>query len=121
MTAPPLIDDEAIDQLRLLGARRPGLLQRVALRYIEDAEPRVAAMNKAVADANLEELTELAHALKGESRLLGAVQAAEAAETVEHHGRAGAASPLPVALRELQQVLRSTCAMLRELPECKSS
>jgi HPt (histidine-containing phosphotransfer) domain-containing protein len=122
MTAfvPPLLDIEAIDQLRMLEQRRPGMLQTVAFRYVADIASKLAGVDEALLNGDSVTVRELIHSLKGDSRLLGAELAASVAERIELAARAGDLATCAVDLVELKAVLRRTEAALLELPECQA-
>jgi HPt (histidine-containing phosphotransfer) domain-containing protein len=117
---PPLLDIEAIDQLRMLERRRPGMLQTVVQRYVEDIASKLAGVDEALRSSDSVTVRDLIHSLKGDSRLLGAELAASVAERIELNARAGDLSASSDDMVELRAVLQKTEAALLELPECKA-
>ena len=115
----PLLDHEALDQLRMLERRKPGMLRNVALRYVNESEQKLAAIEQALAREDPVTSRELAHALKGDSRLLGAEVAAEVAERVEYAARDGQLALCRDTLPDLASAISRTRSALLELPECQ--
>ena len=115
---PTMLEPETLAQLRVLEQRRPGFLARIALRYLDELDQRMVALRAALDLNDLEMLTELAHAFKGDSRLIGAEPAAREAERLERAARTGLGGECGPALDALYAVLGPTAAALRDLPEC---
>ena len=115
----PLLDHEALDQLRMLERRKPGMLRSVALRYVNESGQKLTAIEQALATQDAVTSRELAHALKGDSRLLGAEVAAEVAERIEYAARDGQLALGTQTLPELASAIARTRAALLELPECQ--
>jgi HPt (histidine-containing phosphotransfer) domain-containing protein len=113
-----MLDQDTIDQLRVLEKRRPGFLAKIVLRYLGETEMRVAALRTALEAGELGALVELAHSFKGDTRLIGAEPAALEAERLERAARDGMIAECAQALQGLADVLVPTCAALRALPEC---
>lgn len=84
----PVMDEKALFELQML--QRPGkpnLVHKLIATYLTDSPQRVAAIQKALAEANGPALQEAAHGLKGASLTLGLLQFAELCKTLEHMGR----------------------------------
>jgi HPt (histidine-containing phosphotransfer) domain-containing protein len=114
-----MLDAETLAQLRVLEVRRPGFLAKIVLRYLGETEMRVAALRTALEAGELGTLGELAHAFKGDTRLIGAEPAAIEAEKLERAARNANAVECAQAIQSLADVLVPTCAALRALPECQ--
>jgi HPt (histidine-containing phosphotransfer) domain-containing protein len=115
----PLLDHEALDQLRMLERRKPGMLRNVALRYVSESAQKLTALEQALASNDALTSRELAHALKGDSRLLGAELAAQVAERLEYAARDGQLALCVETLPELSSAISRTRGALLELPECQ--
>jgi HPt (histidine-containing phosphotransfer) domain-containing protein len=118
MSAPSLLDHEALEQLRMLEQRRPGMLRTVAVRFVKESEEKTAAIERALLAKDSESTRDLAHSLKGDARLLGAESAAEVCERLEYAARDAELGRCVELLPELSFVLGRTRAALLELPEC---
>ena len=114
----PLLDHEAIEQLRMLERRRPGMLRTVALRFVKESDEKIAALEQALASHDAMTARELAHALKGDGRLLGAKVAAEVCERMEHAARDQELARCAQMLPELRAAIAKTRTALLALPEC---
>jgi HPt (histidine-containing phosphotransfer) domain-containing protein len=118
MSTPSLLDHDALEQLRMLERRRPGMLRTVALRFVKESQEKTQAIEQALLAKDSDTTRELAHSLKGDARLLGAESAADVCERFEYAARAGELARCIELLPELSAVLGRTRSALLELPEC---
>ena len=82
--AGPALDPAILSELREIDQDDPGgMLRDVFTTYLEDAPERLETMSAAVAEGNLSELRDAAHALKGSSRTVGALELGRLCEDVE--------------------------------------
>jgi len=85
-TALPLqsnLDISAIDELRSMADGEPNFVAEVIALYLEDAETRVDQLRTAAATGDLTTLASIAHALRGSSANLGALEIVRICRTVE--------------------------------------
>ena len=78
--------------------------------YLEDTPKRLDIMQTAVSDNNLEQLVAQAHALKGSSSNLGAVELAEICSQISDGYRNGA-------LTEPEHMVRIACELFEEVKQ----
>jgi CheY-like chemotaxis protein len=85
-----VLDSSALTALRdLQGEGEPDVLAAVSADYLRDAPPRLAALHEALARADAEAVQREAHAIKGSSGSLGAVEMARLCVELEGQARAG--------------------------------
>lgn len=82
------------------------LYQKLLSRFESEYDDYDAKVEKAVADGNFEEVTHLAHTMKGLSGNLGADALTEASRCLELAGKAGQATP------ELEPAMKAFSAEL---------
>ncbi|MCG8556140.1 MAG: ATP-binding protein [Proteobacteria bacterium] len=81
--AAPTLDPRVLESLRSLDAKRPGFLARLVTSYLRDAQSRVVRLNSAAQHADGPRVADIAHALKGSSRNLGARRLADLCSRLE--------------------------------------
>lgn len=114
MTPPPSPDDRttALDpgqlaQLRQLEAMHPGTLATIAQLFLEQAERRLAKIDREWAAGDARAVADAAHALKGSAHTIGAREVAALATKIEAEARAGRdTGDLIAALREALTAIR---------------
>ena len=93
---PGLLDQAALDSLLATTDRE--FVGELIDAYLEDSPGLIAAMLRALAEANATEFTQAAHSLKSSSASLGAAGLSDLAKELEHLGKdsklTGAASKL---------------------------
>jgi CheY-like chemotaxis protein len=91
----PGAPDEAVDERALAALRdlqaegRPDLLAELLAVYLRDTPPRLAALHEALARKDAEAVRREAHAIKGSSGYLGAVEMARLCVELEGQARTG--------------------------------
>jgi histidine phosphotransfer protein HptB len=94
----PIIDSEAIDNLRELNPGDGGeFLKEIVNIYIEDTPNRLAELRKSLAAGDVATFARAAHTIKGSSANVGATTLRALAERLEHASRKdglGALAPL---------------------------
>ena len=89
--ASSVIDQSVLSELRALQSpRNPRLLANLVERFTKDGVTQIAAMRVAARAASKDELDRLAHALKGWSATLGAIEVADLCRELEASCDAGA-------------------------------
>jgi HPt (histidine-containing phosphotransfer) domain-containing protein len=90
MNAPahPVIDPQAIEDLRALNPEDPAFLKELVDLFIQDVPGRIAEIEQALATKNSELLTRAAHTIKGSCSNFGATSLRETSHTMELQGKA---------------------------------
>jgi len=84
------LDPEILASLRnLAGAGDPGLLEELVGLFVEDAEPRLAALREAIEAGDAGAVERSAHTLKGSAGNMGASRMSEAAARLQDAAAAG--------------------------------
>ncbi|MEO8379279.1 MAG: ATP-binding protein [Acidobacteriota bacterium] len=105
MLAAPALDASVIDELRSLAEGDPSFLAEVATLYVQESATRLAHLQSAAADADLEALATHAHALRGSSANVGALEVAEACRDLEHLPAFTSAEQCTAAVENVQAAL----------------
>lgn len=88
MSQPPVIDPQAIENLRSLN---PGdndeFLRELTLIFLEDTPQRIADLEQSLAAGDTATFTRAAHSIKGSAANMGAMLLRSAAEKLEQHSR----------------------------------
>ena len=117
MSAPnPLLDPEAIENLRALG--EPGddsFLREIIGIYLADTPQRLAELRAAHAAGDQAVFVRAAHTIKGSSANVGAAQVRALAEQLEHAAKAGPIAPLLPQVEELAGAFAETERALQGL------
>jgi HPt (histidine-containing phosphotransfer) domain-containing protein len=105
----PTLDERILGQLEHLGdASGEDLVGELATMFVADADERVKAMRKALADADADAMASSAHNISGASASLGATHLSSLCSTLEHESATGdlsnGASLLEAVESELQLV-----------------
>jgi PAS domain S-box-containing protein len=100
--APPEnpMDPVVLDSLRELGG--DDILAELAKLFLEDAEPRLAALGDAVKAGDARTVEQVAHVLKGSSGNMGARRMSGLAAELQDIGASGDLSKAPESLRSLE-------------------
>jgi histidine phosphotransfer protein HptB len=102
-TPPPVLDSEAIENLRALG--EPGddtFLREIIGIYLEDIPLRLADLRAARAAGDQPLFTRSAHTIKGSSANVGTAEVKALAERIEHRSKVEALETLDPLLPELE-------------------
>lgn len=88
MSLPPVIDPQALDNLRALN---PGdndeFLRELAAIFLEDTPKRITELDTSLAAGDAGTFTRAAHSIKGSAANLGAMRLRAAADKLEHYSR----------------------------------
>ncbi len=83
-----MIDEETWQSLlEMAGSESYGLIDDMVVNYLEDSEQHMAKIEQAIADKSGKDLHFAAHALKGSSRYLGALQLSEQCQIMEKYAK----------------------------------
>jgi len=105
-TAPP-IDLSTVKEWRTLG--EPSFVVRMIDQFIHDATACVTQLQEAVEQQDHDRMTDIAHALKGMSRNMGAEPLGEICRFLEQEGRKASAWQLTEKFTALQQEFQRVC------------
>jgi signal transduction histidine kinase/CheY-like chemotaxis protein len=109
-----------LDPARLEGLRRLGALSgkpfvaELVQRYLAETPRRLQKMREALAHADAQELTRLAHSLRGSSGQIGAVRIADLSERLEQNGIAAELGGAAGLLAELEIEIERAMPLLEQ-------
>jgi two-component system sensor histidine kinase/response regulator len=84
------IDVSGLEQLRRLQTPgKPDVVARIAGKFLDETDERLATLHQAVTQADAAEIERAAHALKGIAGTVGANEIREVANQLERVGREG--------------------------------
>lgn len=116
MTDLPLIDPEALENLRALN---PGdndeFLREIVGIYLEDTPARIVELEQSLAAGDVPKFTRAAHSIKGSSSNLGAMAIRGLAETLEHQSNKQGLDHVGESIAELKLVFSKTQLELARL------
>ena len=99
----PILDREIFDELLSLQARRnPRLVASLVDRFEEDGATQLGALRAAASAAATEEVHRLAHAVKGWSATLGALEVVALCREIEAACHSGATAGLALLIGRLE-------------------
>ena|SRR5436190_14715560 len=118
MSQVPIIDPEALDNLRALNPDdKDEFLREIAGIFLEDTPLRIAELEQSLAVGDVAKFTRAAHSIKGSSSNLGAMSLRAAAEKLEHHAKsAGLANVAPFIQSIKTEFARTHAELGRLLP-----
>lgn len=79
----PVLDAEALEQLRVLDKDDPGFFTRVLRDYLAQLDSSLSSMREAAVARDADRIRIVAHSLKGASSMVGALGVKAIAETLE--------------------------------------
>jgi len=110
-TSHPVIDPQAIEDLRALNPEDPAFLRELIDLFVQDVPGRIAEIEQGLANKDAALLTRAAHTIKGSCSNFGATSLREASHAMELQGKAsdfaGAAASLPTLRAEFAQVVEA--------------
>lgn len=92
--------------------------KELAQAFLDDSQPAIAKMEKAIADGDQESLRSAAHMLKGCARALQATPCEKAAGLVENNARDGDMTSAAGNLVSLMEIYNETANSLRQYISC---
>lgn len=108
-----VLDLDTIQQLLDLSDGSLDLLQEMVQLYKDDVPGRIAALETAFLQGRLEEMGDLAHAVKGAAGTMGAPGVREIAQALETAGRAGTGpAPSEGQVRSLKDAFQASIGAL---------
>ena len=97
------LDMDVMDQLLSLDDGELGLLEEMLGLYTEDTPGRLEAIGAALAEGQMTDMADVAHAVKGSAGTMGAPKVRAVAALLEGAGRTGKTeTPLPELLAQLK-------------------
>lgn len=105
-----IVDRTMIDELKELNGDDE-LLTSLVEMFVRDGSERISELEAASRAGDLAAATEAAHALKGSSRTLGAVEVGHLCEQIESR----ASPPAAAEVAELRTAFERACGTLNEL------
>lgn len=112
----PVIDNEAIENLRALGEEGDdSFLREIIGIYLEDVPQRLADLKTALASGDQPLFTRSAHTIKGSSANVGALEVRAVAEKTEHRSKIEPIATVAEMLPELEAAFDRACVALKAL------
>ncbi len=116
-TASPLLDPDVLGSIRDIQVAGDDLIGRIVGLYIDHAPATLARLTALDETASLQDVAEIAHALKSLSRNVGAVRVGDLADTIENAASSKDQKPSAAEIGRLALALDETLAALRLLDE----
>ena len=105
MTAIPVIDDEAINNLRALGSEDDDAFHKeIVALFLEDTPKRFDELRTSHAAADVVKFARAAHSVKGSASNLGAMRVRAVAEKLEYAAKQNGLAGLEAMTTELEAV-----------------
>jgi len=112
----PALAREIFERLRQATANQPDVLAELCRDYVSEARKTLDQIGRALADADVRQLRERAHYLKGSSMMIGARELSDSCARLEQMGRDGQLSEAAPELAQATAALKTVEAeLLREL------
>ena len=109
------IDEQTWQELlNMAGSSNYGLISEMIGDYLEDSQEHIENITSAIAAQSFEELTFSAHALKGASRYLGALELSKHCHKLEQHAKAKELHHIVSIEPQLQQAYQQTITALQD-------
>ena len=118
MSAPLIIDPQAIENLRAL---TPGdddaFLREIVGIFLEDTPKRIAELEQSLSGNDPLRFTRAAHSIKGSSSNLGAMALRAVSERLEHQSKQTGLTGVEALLAELKTEFARAATELRQIPK----
>lgn len=115
MSSEPILDLEAIENLRALNPDDDSFVKEIVALYLEDTPARIEDLKKAFAEGDTPTFIRAAHTIKGSSSNLGAAQLRSLAEILEHGAKRTGLEGLDAHIPTLEALFAETKAQLTPL------
>lgn len=102
MSTEPIIDPEAIENLRSLSPEDDSFLKEIVGVFLDDTPQRISELKLSHAAGDTAAFSRAAHSIKGSSSNLGASRLRTAAERLEHGSKKQALASLVAGIPELE-------------------
>ncbi|HRE82117.1 MAG TPA: Hpt domain-containing protein [Opitutaceae bacterium] len=113
-TQEPIIDLEAIENLRALNPDDNGFLKEIIDIFLDDTPARIAELKQTLSAGDIPGFSRAAHSIKGSSSNVGASRLRSVAERLEH-GSKSALNGMEPGLRELETEFAAVRSELQKL------
>lgn len=107
-----ILNQETMDSLRELG---DDFFQELIGTFLESSQTQIDSLRKAIAEENGSGIEAAAHSLKGACYGQGAEELGTLCQEMERKGRENDLTDIAPLMRELEESLNRTCAVLKEL------
>ncbi len=111
----PVIDAEAIENLRAINPDDSSFLKEIIGIFLEDTPARIAELRVAMAGGDASTFSRAAHSIKGSSSNLGAARLRSLAERLEHDSKSLPLASFVQGIAQLEAVFAETKAELERL------
>jgi len=111
----PIIDAEAIENLRAINPDDDSFLKEIIGIFLEDTPARIAELRHAHAAGDVAAFSRAAHSIKGSSSNLGAAQLRTLAESLEHASKSQPLASLAAGIPELEAAFAAARSELERL------
>lgn len=111
----PIIDLEAIENLRSLNPEDESFLKEIVDIFLVDTPARIAELRQAHASGDLAGFSRAAHTIKGSSSNLGAARLRSAAERLEHNAKAEPLAQLGLGIPQIETEFAAAKTELQRL------
>jgi HPt (histidine-containing phosphotransfer) domain-containing protein len=112
----PVLDQEAIDNLRMLDPDGGDtFLREIIGIFLEDAPLRIVEIDQSLAAGDAATFVRAAHTIKGSSANVGAAALRAAAEKLEHHAKKDGLVDVAALIAELKTEFANAKTALNEL------
>lgn len=113
-TQEPIIDFEAIENLRALNPEDSGFLKEIIDIFLDDTPARITELKQTLSTGDITGFSRAAHSIKGSSSNVGASRLRSAAERLEH-GSKSALIGMEPGLQELESEFAAARSELQKL------
>jgi HPt (histidine-containing phosphotransfer) domain-containing protein len=114
-TITPVIDPQAIEDLRALNPEDPAFLRELIDLFVDDVPGRIAEIEQGLATKDAVLLTRAAHTIKGSCSNFGAAKLKEISHAMEMQGKAGAFADAAASLVTLRAEFATVAAALKQI------
>ncbi len=115
MTTEPIIDQEAIENLRALSPEDDSFVREIIGVFLEDTPARIEELKRSHAAGDAATFSRAAHSIKGSSSNLGAARLRSAAERLEHDAKSHDLSGLDTMIPEIEAEFSAAKEELKRL------
>lgn len=112
----PCLDREAIEQWQQMSnGQNAGFLEKIVKQFVEEAGECVAALQRGMAEEDLQALAEAAHGLRGMCGNLGALRLELFSRQVVEQARAGKLDGLASQIKDIEAEFSTVCEVLKRV------
>ena len=115
MSSEPIIDLEAIENLKSLSPEDDSFLKEIVGVFLEDTPQRIQELKQSHAAGDVASFSRAAHSIKGSSSNLGASRLRSAAEWLEHGSKKEPLANLEAGIPALEAAFAAAKAELERL------